>query len=199
MAKLTKAQIAVLGTIVAATAEGSFSYTSTKDHNVLLKNGLVEVNAEMVNEASEYATRATAEGIAAYNELNNEQGEIVEEKVKPTFAIAANVEIPAPQRRRRTAEEQYPFSQLEIGQSFFVPNTDEKPDAYKSLGSTIHSANKRYSEVIEGQFTTNAKGEQVPATRQLRKFVTARVADGAPWGHAGVEGAGVWRVELDAE
>lgn len=197
MAKLTKVQIALLGSIVAATAEGSFLHTSTKDHGALLKQGLVEVNTEIANEAGEYATRATAEGIQAHDELSKE-GETVEPTVKPTFTIAANVEIPANTRRRRNAEEQYPFSQLEIGQSFFVPNSDDKPDAFKSLGSTIHSANRRYSEVVEGQFTTNAKGEQVAATRQLRKFVTARVADGAAWGHAGVEGAGVWRVELDA-
>ena len=73
----------------------------------------------------------------------------------------------------------YPFDALNVRQSFFVPNTEDKPNAAKSLASTVSSATARYAEVVEGQFKTNKKGEQVPVTRETRKFVVRSVEGGA--------------------
>jgi hypothetical protein len=73
---------------------------------------------------------------------------------------------------------------MEIGQSFFVPNTADKPNAAKSMATTISGANARYSEVIPGEFKTNRKGATVPKTKPVKKF-ESRPVDG---------GCRVWRI-----
>ena len=112
---------------------------------------------------------------------------------KPMFQIQSNVEVPKATKRTRTSA--YPFDQLEIGQSFFVPATAERPDPAKTMGSTVSAANERHSEVVEGQFKVNRKGNEVPVTRPLRQFIVRGIEDGAAWGHEGVKGAAVWRIE----
>lgn len=112
------------------------------------------------------------------------------------FQIQSNVDIPKTARRTRTSA--FPFDQLEIGQSFFVPATTERPDPAKSMASTVNGANERHSEVIEGQMVRNRKGNEVPARKPLRKFIVRPVTDGAAWGAEGQAGAAVWRVALDA-
>ena len=39
----------------------------------------------------------------------------------------------------------YDFDAMNVGDIIFVPNSEDKPDAAKSLASTISSANKRFS------------------------------------------------------
>jgi hypothetical protein len=59
------------------------------------------------------------------------------------FKIDSAVPIPAPQRGI-LGEPRYPFGILEVGQSFMVPISKEKPNPAKTLASTVSSANKRY-------------------------------------------------------
>lgn len=126
----------------------------------------------------------------------NQSGAVAEVKTKgvstvPKFEIEANV--PLPTKTRGTRKSAFPFDALEIGQSFFVPNENFKSgDAAKSLASTVNNANKQHSEPT-GEVRTNRKGNEVPATKQLRQFIVR--ADSKD----GVAGARVFRVELDAE
>lgn len=71
------------------------------------------------------------------------------EAAKPVYAIESGFEIPPPSKRGGGGlrEETYPFSKLEIGQSFFIPATETNTDPAKAIGSTITSANRRFLAV----------------------------------------------------
>lgn len=183
--------VAVIGLaeIVAAGANGI--YTSPEVHTPLVEQGLVEINPGMVDENGNVATRATQKGIEsldtgngsgdnATTEANSETAATGKtEKVKTMFQIEDNVPVPAISGRGRGGET-YPFEQLEVGQSFFVPNSESKPNAAKSLASTVSSATARYAVPSEdGATKTNKKGETVPVMVETRKFIVRSVEGGA--------------------
>jgi hypothetical protein len=221
MSVLNKKQEALLAKVVAATQgpEGfMYSDPDSKEHKALVSLQLIEVRNDMHDEAGNIATRATHDGVAAIegesdngdnNGSNNQQPKGNQEMTTAQtqapagtatftkFAIA-QVALPTAKRGGRTGST-YPFDQLEVGQSFFVPATEARPDPAKSLASTVTSANERYSEVIPGQTRVNRKGNTVPATKQIRLFAIRSVDDGKAWGHPGVKGAAVGRVELGSE
>lgn len=88
------------------------------------------------------------------------------------FVIATGVELPAA-REFGPRGSKYPFEQLAVGQSFFVPDTTAA-----KMSSTVNSAGNRWpANATEG-----------------RKFITRNVPDGAPWGQPGKAGAAVQRV-----
>ena len=178
-----------LAEIVAAGANGLF--TPAAVHGPLVEAGLVEINPAMVNEAGEIATRATQAGIEsldsgaivvdnATTEANSETAATGKtEKVKSMFKIENEVPVPAISGRGRGGN-MYPFDQLEVGQSFFVANSESKPNAAKSLASTVSSATARYAVPAEdGSTKTNKKGKTVPVMVETRKFVVRSVEGGA--------------------
>ena len=193
----TAAVVAVIGLaeIVAAGANGI--YTSPEVHLPLVEAGLVEINPAMTNENGEVATRATQKGIesldSAATVTDNATSETQTaatgktEKVNTMFKIENDVPVPAISGRGRGGNT-YPFDQLEKGQSFFVANSEDKPNAAKSLASTVSSATARYAVASEdGATKTNKKGEVVPVMVETRKFVVRSVEEN------GVKGARVWR------
>ena len=186
-----------LAEIAAAGANGLF--TPAAVHGPLVEAGLVEINPAMVNEAGEIATRATQKGIEsldsaaivvdnATTEANSETAATGKnEKVRSMFKIENEVPVPAISGRGRGGNV-YPFEVLAVGQSFFVPNSESKPNAAKSLASTVSSATARYAVPAEdGSTKTNKKGEVVPVMVETRKFVVRSVEED------GVKGARVWR------
>lgn len=198
-AKKTSVIATVIGLaeIVAAGANGLL--TPAAVHGPLVEAGLVEINPAMVNEAGEIATRATQAGIEsldssaivvdnATTEANSSIAETGKtEKVKSMFKIEDSVPVPTISGRGRSGNV-YPFNQLEVGQSFFVANSESKPNAAKSLASTVCSATARYAVPAEdGSTKTNKKGEVVPVLVETRKFVVRSVEED------GVKGARVWR------
>lgn len=209
--KLNKNQILELRAL--ATEGEAGTLWPTKDAKKFESLGVVELGNDVeggntqirINAAGSQYLKDLEPGVdnGSNNDNNaNQAGASAEKKpagVKPMFQIQSNVEVPTATRRTRTSA--FPFDALEIGQSFFVPETEERKDPAKSMASTVNGANERHSEVIEGQTVTNRKGNEVPARKPLRKFIVRPVADGAAWGeqYAGVAGAGVWRVALDAE
>ena len=191
------ATVITLAEIVAAGANGLF--TPAAVHGPLVEAGLVEINPAMVNEAGEIATRATQACIEslgsgalvldnATSEANSAIAETGKtEKVKSMFKIEDKLPVPAISGRGRGGN-MYPFGQLAVGQSFFVPNSEDKPNAAKSLASTVSSAAARYAVPAEdGSTKTNKKGEVVPVMVKTRMFVVRRVEED------GVKGARVWR------
>lgn len=194
-AKKIAETVAVIGLaeIVAAGANGL--YTAVAVHAPLVEAGLVEINPAMVNEAGEIATRATQAGIESLDKGNsnadNTNSQTAEtgktEKVKTMFKIDDSIPVPTISGRGRGGNV-YPFDQLEVGQSFFVANSEDKPNAAKSLASTVSSATARYAVASEdGATKTNKKGEVVPVMVETRKFVVRSVEEN------GVKGARVWR------
>ena len=186
-----------LAEIVAAGANGLF--TPAAVHGPLVEADLVEINPAMVNEAGEIATRATQAGIEsldsgaivvdnATTEVNSETAATGKtEKVKTMFLIENDVPVPVISGHGRGGNV-YPFKVLEVGQSFFVPNSESKPKAAKSLASTVCSATARFAVPSEdGATKTNKKGETVPVMVKTRKFVVRRAEED------GVKGARVWR------
>lgn len=191
------ATVVGLAEIVAAGANGLF--TPAAVHGPLVEAGLVEINPAMVNEAGEIATRATQAGIesldsgaiVADNATSEANSAIAEtgktEKVKSMFKIEDSIPVPTISGRGRGGNV-YPFDQLEVGQSFFVANSEDKPNAAKSLASTVSSATARYAVPSEdGATKTNKAGEVVPVMVETRKFVVRSVEEN------GVKGARVWR------
>ena len=191
--------VAVIGLaeIVAAGANGMFVPESV--YAPLVEAGLVEINPAMVNEAGEIATRATQAGIesldsgaiVADNATSEANSAIAEtgktEKVKSMFKIEDTIPVPTISGRGRGGNV-YPFELLAVGQSFFVANDESKPNAAKSLASTVSSATARYAVPAEdGSTKTNKKGEVVPVMVETRKFVVRSVEED------GVKGARVWR------
>ncbi|WEL95594.1 hypothetical protein [Xanthomonas phage vB_XooS_NR08] len=176
--KKASAPVIGLAEIVAAGANGL--YTSPEVHGPLLEQGLVELNPAGPNETGETLTRATQKGIDSMNTETITSADVgnLSKVLSSSFAIEDNVPMPTASGRGRGGNV-YPFDALQVGQSFFVPNTEDKPNAAKSLASTVSSATARYAEVVEGQFKTNKKGEQVPVTRETRKFVVRSVEGGA--------------------
>lgn len=202
-AKKTAETVAVIGLaeIVAAGANGMFVPESV--YTSLVEAGLVEINPGMTDENGNVATRATQKGIesldSAATVADNATSEATSataatgetQKVKTMFKIEDSIPVPTISGRGRGGNV-YPFDQLEVGQSFFVANSEDKPNATKSLASTVSSAIARYAVEKKDEggnvvTKTNKKGETVPVMVETRKFVVRSVEEN------GVKGARVWR------
>lgn len=182
MAKLNKAQKALLAEITEATnGEPGYKFVSQLDAEYLLEAGLIEVNNEMQDGEGKVAARAV-------NTTNTTKAAPVSK-----FEIETGIEVPTKATRSGAGRSSvYPFEALEVGQSFFVANEGEK-DAYKSMSSTVSSANARFTEEVEGETRVNRKGKTVPVTKQLRHFMHVRAEKD------GVQGTRVFRVAVDGE
>ncbi len=175
--KNTAAPVIGLAEIVAAGPNGL--YTSPAVHGPLVEAGMVEINPAMTNEAGEIATRATQKGIESMNTPTNTAPATVAAAAPSSFAIEDGIAMPTASGRGRGGNV-YPFDALNVGQSFFVPNTEDKPNAAKSLASTVSSATARFAVPSEdGATKTNKKGETVPVMVETRKFVVRSVEGGA--------------------
>lgn len=101
-----------------------------------------------------------------------------------------DVPMPETVAKPRQRSEHYPFSALNVGQSFFVPATEKAPNPVKSLGSTIASAEERFSEADPAGATfVNRRGNTAPVMHKTREFKA--VADTKD----GVQGARVFRTK----
>lgn len=204
MAKVDKK---LLSTIVNATNAGSHHYVSQAEGLPLVKNDppLIEVNPAQVDptDPTKIAARATEHGKALVGTGNHTPS-------LATFEIMSGVELP-PRKRGgggAGAPTIYPFDKLEVGQGFFVPATDKRPDPAKSLQSSVSAANDRYAtETGETKQVSRAKRDPadkkkalkgadgknimetvtLPVKHYNRKFVIA------PFTNNGVEGAFVKR------
>lgn len=175
--KSNTALVIGLAEIVAAGPNGL--YTSPTVHGPLVEAGMVEINPAVINEAGEIATRATQKGIDEMTQTTETGTAAASTKVDASFAIEDNVPMPTGNSRGRGGNV-YPFEALEVGQSFFVPNSEDKPNAAKSIASTVSSATSRFAVPSEdGATKTNKKGETVPVMVETRKFVVRSVEGGA--------------------
>lgn len=205
MAKFTKKQIAAamakLPEIVKATQSESFVYTDSATHGPLIEAGLVEINETITNEAGAIATRATEKALTDMSKTDaaTDTGAAAADAAAAATAGGyelATCPLPSISGRGRGAATVYPFDKMEVGQSFFVPNSAERTNAAKSMASTVSSATARYA-VETGETKANKAGEQVPVMKETRKFVVrsrtaeAEAADGFKHGQAG---ARVYRI-----
>ena len=198
--KTAATAVAVIGLaeIVAAGANGIFTPESV--FAPLVEAGLVEINSAMTDEQGNVATRATQKGIesldSAATVADNATSKATSttaatgetQKVKSMFRIKKRSEVSVIKSARGRQGAQYPFDELEPGDCFFVANSEDKPNAVKSLASTVSSATARYAVASEdGATKTNKKGETVPVMVKTRVFVVERGIED------GIEGAYVTR------
>lgn len=148
----------LLGLVVAATQSGTIYYVSqTEADEAGLKHNppLIEVNTAML-EGDKAAARATEAGIAFMAPAAPKAAveastgfELVKGAVLPPSKRGVGLHGGAPKK--------YPFDQMEVGDSFFVPVSDKLPNPVKTLGSTVSSVNLRYAEVSGEKTVTRAK------------------------------------------
>jgi len=184
----------LLGDLYEATKSGSFLYLPGDICEILLKKGWGEVNDEIVNDEGHKAARLTEAGAT-------EAGINTGDSISPDDTSAKEVHELEPdarsvrsasqqkeaihmykiedkqvvKKRANSGNQKYPFDQLEIGQSFFVPATKERPEPWKSLAGAITVANKKASELMFDEsgnpiMRINKRGTEVQATRPLKKF-----------------------------
>lgn len=160
----------------------------------LITAGLVEVNTAVApNAEGLIPARATAK-------LTAELGAPAAAPVaKPAFDISEGVPF-IPGVRGGVKEEIYPFSKLEVGQSFVVPVSEDKPTPEKvveKFGSTVSSATRRFSEKT-GSTRVNKKGVTVDVLKATRKFTLRPITAGQTYPNStfkeSVSGARVFRI-----
>ena len=205
----------LLASIANATEQ---SYISKDDATPLLANDpvLIEVNTGMLDGNGNAAVRLTAAGAKLVADATPGTVATGEAPKASPYAIISNAVLPPSKRGNKGggAPTQYPFADLEVGQSFFVPKSDKHPDPVKTLGSTVSSANMRYAvKTGETKEVSRAKrGEgnkavlvdgnkvmekvQVPVYKFERKFSIRGVEKGKSYGEyvAPADGALIARV-----
>ena len=195
--------------IVQATYDGGYVFTSDPVREIMLNKGWVEVNEDIENPevSGEFATRATQKGIDEFPSREGADGEADDQDtqnsdkennvVSQTTSVFEIEDIKVIKKRATSGNLKYPFDQLEIGQSFFIPATTERPEPWKSLCGAITVANNRHAvPKFEEDGTTAVmrtkrnSDEEVQATELTRRFaITKDVKDG-------VEGARMGRIDL---
>ena len=98
--------------------------------------------------------------------------------------------VPVPVVRPGKRSESYPFSVMNVGDSFFVADKEGRPDAAKSMASTVASATARYAvPAVPAETRINRKGKEVPVMIEMRKFIVHKVTEN------GITGARIWRTK----
>jgi hypothetical protein len=158
---------ALLASAVHSTQTGSPFYASKEAMASLTANPagvLVEFNEAAKNplNPAEIAFRATALGVQ-YHQANPppqagtaptgaawptqpQQGgaptQAPQQTTHGAFTFDSGIDIPAARRGGRS-QNAYGFEQMNIGQSFFIPATEDNPNPSKRVASTVSSASKR--------------------------------------------------------
>lgn len=169
-----------LAQIVAAGAEGMFTPSSV--HAPMVEAGTVEINPALVDAEGNVATRATQKGIETVNTpANTDQAAALQTPApKSAFVIEDGIDVPTISGRGRTGTT-YPFEQLAVGQSFFVPNDEKKTNAAKSLASTVSSATARYAvEAKDGAGNTITETVKVKTFKKGEDGKNAKDENGKP-------------------
>ena len=198
MAKKSKTmaadKVALLNTIVADT-NGPQGYSLVNPDAVkeLVEAGQIQVNPSIKSADGKIAARATDALLAAA---------VITAAVAPapvavstTYDLQSDIPMAASKRGGKKSEE-YPFSKMEVGQSFVVPSTPKYPEPWNTFASTVSSATRRFS-TVGTETKLNRKGESVPVLIPTRKFALRRVEVAQTYANGFVEpvaGARVFRI-----
>lgn len=200
--KLNKVTLNLLAAIVNATKNNEIYYV-TKEEAESIGPDYIEVNTGMIQDGKA-ASRATPAGIEMSNKaMKNDKKSDDTPTTSSQFAMIGGIELPKSKRGGGGggAPSKYPFDQLEVGISFFVPVTEKKPEPWKSMQSSVAAANYKYSEGT-GEFETvertkrgkgnkaevDASGNKIKETKSvekrkaIRKFVIRQIEKGKNYG-----------------
>lgn len=192
-------QKALLAAIVNDTkGERKYSLVSPNDVKALVEAGHIEVNHEIKDETGKIAARATATLLAAYESGSTGAGALgADSTPATTFELMEGIPLPPAQKGGRR-DEQYPFSKMAVGQSFFVPCSAAYPKPWETFGSTVSSATRRFAVEHETQKRKNRKGVEVPVLVTTRKFTLRQVTAGQKYSNGFEEKADGARVYREA-
>jgi hypothetical protein len=186
MAKVSKK--ALMEQITAATnSDIGYAVISKTEADVLAAEGKIEINL---------TAGPDAQGNVQVRAISPVVAEQTPEKMQ--FEIVSGLPIPASTRGGGgSREEIYPFSKLQVGESFFIPATAAKPNPAETFASTVTSAQRRFAEKT-GNTKTNRVGKVVPEIKLTRRFSLRAVKAGQTYaGSTFVEqadGARVFRI-----
>lgn len=224
--KPTKAILTALSAI--ATAPQGMYFMTAAEGKPLEAAGLIESNASIVDPSNpnKVAVRLTQEGQNMVSSTNTAAVTASDTTALAAtmFTIMTDVAIPESKRGNRIGKgsaPKYPFADMPVGGSFFVPVNEKHStgeELAKSLGSVVSAKNHEYSEGT-GQFETvsrtkrtagnkaalDEQGNKVKETVQreirkpLRKFVVRPIEAGVKYGNwtAPQSGALVARVAIE--
>lgn len=136
----------LLTSVAEATRAGGFVYLKAEG-KPLVDLALVVINTELHDAHGNPAAKVTEAG-EAYLVANGIETPSKEKapKVEATnkFEIKSGFVVPEATRTGGGGKQSvYPFESLEVGQYFFIPNSEAKPKAAKDYASTVSSANAR--------------------------------------------------------
>lgn len=98
-----------------------------------------------------------------------------EGKTKMSYEIMTVDNLEDFTKRTRVAAPKYPFDDLAVGQGFPVYPTEDMPEPWKSLQSTVSTASRRYATVTGT--TTTETGKVRNEYEYERKFAVKRAKD----------------------
>ncbi len=111
-----------------------------------LEPGLIQARSGAeVDPAGNIAVYATSKGMASVQTEGAVASNVATMQAPATeskFLIETGF-TPPPTKRGGVKANIYPFAQMQIGQSFFIPVTEARPNPAKALASTAYSASKR--------------------------------------------------------
>lgn len=201
---LKKASITLLNAIAVAMASDPFYALATeKEAKELIDGNLAEFNPD-IRDGDKIAIRLTDEGLkmADTNKTDN-TADTGTTAAASNFAIIDNAKLPSAARGGRNGPV-YPFDDLNVGQSFFVPATADKPEPAKSIASTATSAAKRFAEPVKNpdgspvmeEYTVRGETKTREKLNYTRRFAVKSVEKGKTYGEwtAPENGALVQRV-----
>ena len=172
MAKKEKINKALLASIVVDTnSTQGYALVAPSEVKALVDGGYIEVNPNIKSADGKIAARATASLLAS---SETAVAEVVVEK--SSFELTDGIPLIASKRGGKKTEE-YPFSKMEIGQSFVVPSTEAYPKPWETFASTVSSATRRFSKP-DGTTKLNRKGETVPNLIPTRRFTLRQIFAG---------------------
>ena len=173
--KLAPPHAKLLKEVTAASkVEPGFHYVEPNLAKHLETLGLIETNPDIKNAEGKVAARLVPTSTPS---TPTSQPAALPVQTKGTSKVAFQVEtgIDIKDLPKSSRDAKYPFSDLEVGASFFVPATDK---SYKSLASAVATAQRRFSDVSSTETRINKKGSIVPVTTFTRKFSIRPVTAG---------------------
>jgi hypothetical protein len=128
------------------------------DTQALVDSGAIVLN-EGITDGSKVAARINAADDEAAMTLDGNTTEVV---TGPKLEVVAGIPM-AEAKRGGKKEEKYPFSAMQVGDSFLVPVDEKYKEPWKTFASTVSSATRRFKD--DGRkFTLRrvTKGDKYP-------------------------------------
>jgi hypothetical protein len=167
--------------IVKETQDKGFLAIKNETAETLKNDGFVETNPEVSVPQGHIAARATQKLIDSLLPAGgaSQENATVATNETAKFSITRNDTLPPAAPRGGFARgSQYPFEQLGIGDSFFVPKTDAMPNPARTLSSAVTAAMKRAGKIV-GSKAGKKDGTTVDVYEYSKQFVVRPVDGGA--------------------